>query len=357
MKLHLKSLRFLGGFACGAAVSTASCIAAMEMYKKQTLPDTREETVDPSGGIMGRYGFPLTGAEIRYYANHTLSYDQARRTPRWVVEHISSEKLLGNAERKRCRFRPDPNVPVIFSAHNEDYLGSGWSRGHMVPAGDNKFSEQAMAETFYLSNIVPQNLENNAGFWNRLEMYCRDLTKRFQDVWIITGPLILPEVGADGKKIISYKVIGKDDVAVPTHLYKVILAQRKGFPSETLALAAFVVPNRPIGFDHPLTEFQVSLVDLEKMSGLTFFPKVDRTRVPIQNLCNLDSCKLLSSQQFHLYITTRKVGSAGNIFKLDKAMSELKEAGIAPDSYLLKLYADKRKELESKEVSGNTRGH
>lgn len=356
MKLNVKSLRFFGGFVCGAAASTASCVAALSIYKEEIFHG-KEEVLEPSAGVVGRYGFPLTGADIRFYANHTLSYDQARRTPRWVAEHISTEKLYGNADRKRCKFKPDPNIPVLFTARNEDYLGSGWSRGHMTPAGDNKYSEQAMAETFYLSNIVPQNFENNSGFWNRLEMYCRDLTKRFQDVWIISGPLVLPAVGADGKKTISYEVIGKDDVAVPTHLFKVVLAQRKGFPSETLALGAFVVPNRPIGFNHPLTEFQVSLTDLERMSGLTFFPKVDRTRVPVKNLCNLDSCRLMSSKEFSLYIATRKIGSAGNVFKLDKAMSELKEAGIAPDEYLLKLYEAKKKEFASKEVPEYQRGH
>ncbi|KAG9347785.1 hypothetical protein JZ751_003800 [Albula glossodonta] len=150
MKLQLKSLRFLGGFMCGAAVSTASCVAVMEIYKEDRVYK-REENEEPSGGIVGRYGFPLTGADIRYYANHTLSYDQARRTPRWVAEHLSNQKILGNAERKHCKFRPDPNVPVLFTAHNEDYLGSGWSRGHMAPAGDNKFSEvshHALAHTY-----------------------------------------------------------------------------------------------------------------------------------------------------------------------------------------------------------------
>ncbi|MEJ1619784.1 DNA/RNA non-specific endonuclease, partial [Escherichia coli] len=86
----------------------------------------------------------------------------------------------------------------LFTAHNEDYLKSGWSRGHMAPAGDNKSSEQAMAETFYLSNIVPQNYENNAGFWNRLEMYCRELTERFSDVWVVSGPLMKPQITDDG---------------------------------------------------------------------------------------------------------------------------------------------------------------
>ncbi|KAJ8277575.1 hypothetical protein GJAV_G00076840 [Gymnothorax javanicus] len=355
MRLNVNSLRFFGGVVCGATLSTASCVVALSIYKEEIL---QRHDGEPTEGASGGYGFPVMGADVRLYANHTLSYDQARRTPRWVAEHISNEKLKGNAERKRCKFRPDPNISVLFTAQNEDYLGSGWSRGHMAPAGNNKFSEQAMAETFYLSNIVPQNFDNNSGFWNRLEMYCRDLTKRFQDVWIISGPLALPEVGTDGKKIVSYEVIGKDEVAVPTHLFKVILAQRKGFPSDTLALGAFVVPNRPIGFEHALTDYQVNLMDLERKSGLTFFPKVDRSRVPIQNLCKLDSCKLMSSKDFNLYITTRKVSSAGNIYKLDKAMAELKEAAILPDEYLLKLYEAKKKELTLKEVPNNSNsGH
>lgn len=46
----------------------------------------------------------------------------------------------GDADRKHCKFKPDPSIPPTFSAFNEDYVGSGWSRGHMAPAGDNKFS-------------------------------------------------------------------------------------------------------------------------------------------------------------------------------------------------------------------------
>lgn len=63
-----------------------------------------------------------------------------------------------------------------------------------------------MKETFYLSNILPQNYENNAGFWNRLECYCRDLTKKFKGVQIFSGPLFLPEVNEDGKKFVKYSV-------------------------------------------------------------------------------------------------------------------------------------------------------
>ncbi|MBN3293501.1 EXOG Nuclease, partial [Polypterus senegalus] len=296
--------------------------------------------------VLEKYGLPMTGAEIRYYTNHVLSYDQAKRTPKWVIEHLNNEKLLGSANRKDCKFRPDPSIPALFTARNEDYIRSGWSRGHMAPAGDYKYSLQSMTETFYLSNIVPQNYENNAGFWNRLEMYCRELTQRFDDVWIVSGPLMLPKEGTDGSKSVFYKVIGNDEVAVPTHLYKVVLAQRSNGPSRSLALGAFVVPNEPIGFDHQLPEFQMSLEDLEKKSGLTFFPKINQTH-ETRDLCKVDTCKLMDYKEFKLYITTSQIHNAKTLARLEKLMSELREHDIEPDDYLLKQYESKKKELGS----------
>ncbi|KAG7336299.1 hypothetical protein KOW79_000992 [Hemibagrus wyckioides] len=343
----LKYVRFFGGFVCGVTVSTGACVAAVKLYLQPG--ESTQEKESATQRLIKLYGLPVDGSETRYYTNHILSYDQSRRTPRWVVEHLSEEKLLGKAERKHCKFKPDPSIPELFTAHNEDYLGSGWSRGHMAPAGNNKFSEQSMAETFYLTNIVPQNYENNAGFWNRLEMYCRELTERFRDVWVISGPLTLPQTGEDKKKIVSYQVIGKDDVAVPTHLYKVILV-KKDLSSDALALGAFVVPNAPIGFDHQLKEYQVSLTQLERMSGLTFFPELHKSQ-SVKNLCMLDSCELMDFKRFTLYITSRKVRGVRSLAKLEKMMTELKEAGITPDEYLTKMYFEKKQELLEKESS------
>lgn len=354
-------LKYVGCFVCGAAASTGSCVAALKLFRFETEDPREIEKNPPVQQDIGRYGFPVSGAEVRYYANHTLSYDQTRRTPRWVAEHLSDEKLLGKADRKHCKFRPDPGIPESFTAHNEDYLGSGWSRGHMAPAGDNKASVQSMTETFYLSNIVPQNYENNAGFWNRLEMYCRDLTKRFQDVWIVSGPLVLPEEGPDGKKMVSYQVIGKDDVAVPTHLFKVVLVGSKNSrdnesASSSLAVGAFVVPNQPIGFDRPLKDFEVSLSELEKVSGLRFFPELARAG-PLPSLCEEDPCQLMDYKTFTLYLTGRKVGSARSSGRLEQHMAELKEKGIVPDDYLLDLYHKKKKELANQELpEGKTGG-
>ncbi|XP_034848125.1 nuclease EXOG, mitochondrial [Mirounga leonina] len=347
--------RFLSVFVAGAVVGAAGGgFTAMQLLRRQGA-ETALAVGEPDGSaekaLLEQFGVPLTGTETRHYTNHALSYDQSKRVPRWVLEHISKSKIMGDADRKHCKFKPDPNIPPTFSAFNEDYVGSGWSRGHMAPAGNNKFSSKAMAETFYLSNIVPQNFDNNAGYWNRMEMYCRELTERFEDVWIVSGPLTLPQTGSDGKKTVSYQVIGEDNVAVPSHLYKVILARRSPVSTEPLALGAFVVPNDAIGFQPQLSEFQVSLQDLEKLSGLVFFPHLDRTS-GIRNICSVDTCKLLDFQEFTLYLSTRKIEGARSVLRLEKVMENLKNAGIEPDDYFMNRYKKKLEELKAKEQSG-----
>ncbi|XP_067871278.1 nuclease EXOG, mitochondrial-like [Heterodontus francisci] len=346
---------FGSGFLAGSLLGSAGCALALHWYRQQEQEEKLRE--HPRDSLLEKYGLPVIGTEVRYCTNHVSSYDQAKRTPKWVLEHITKDKLKGAMDRKHCKFKPDPSIPALFSATNEDYLGSGWSRGHMAPAGDNKFSPQAMAETFYLSNIVPQNYENNAGFWNRLEMYCRELTQRYENVWVISGPLTLPTSETDGKKTITYQVIGKNEVAVPTHLYKVILAQKGNASSELLALGAFVVPNRPIGFDHQLSEYQMDLEDLEKMSGVTFFPALAKAKW-CHDLCVMDTCKLLNFAEFTLYIAGRKVQNAGTLHRLEKIMAELRESGIEPDEYLQNLYQKKKQEVELKEPreSGAAKG-
>nr|XP_012611854.1 nuclease EXOG, mitochondrial isoform X1 [Microcebus murinus] len=349
------SRRFLSGFVAGAVVGAAGAgLATLQFFRSQSAEvalAVREPDGPAENALLGQFGFPLTGTETRCYTNHALSYDQAKRVPRWVLEHISKNKIMGDADRKHCKFKPDPNIPPIFSAFNEDYIGSGWSRGHMAPAGNNKFSNKAMAETFYLSNIVPQDFDNNSGYWNRIEMYCRELTERFEDVWVVSGPLTLPQTRSDGKKAVSYQVIGDDNVAVPSHLYKVILARRSPVSTEPLALGAFVVPNEAIGFQPQLTEFQVSLQDLEKLSGLVFFPHLDRTS-DIRNICSVDTCKLLDFQEFTLYLSTRKIEGARSVLRLEKVMENLKNAGVEPDDYFMSRYEKKLEELKAKEQSG-----
>ncbi|XP_045168695.2 nuclease EXOG, mitochondrial-like [Mercenaria mercenaria] len=292
-----------------------------------------------------KYGTPEVGRAVRYYSNHVLIYNQQTRTPIWVAEHLTKENLQGSANRRHAKFIPDPGVDTEFTAENSDYWKSGWSRGHMAPAGNNKINQEAMQDSFYLSNVVPQNYENNAGFWNRLEMYCRDLAKKYSNVYVISGPIMVPEKQEDGKKFVKYQVIGENHVAVPTHLYKVIIVEDKyGKPA---AVSSFVVPNEPVGFEHHLKEFEVELFELEHVLGVKLVPNLKAESV--KSLCKVDGCKLIGRQEFELYFIGRKLESANTLHRVEKVWSELEEKKLKPDRYLKNLYKNKIKELSEKE--------
>ena len=251
----------------------------------ENLPVSAPSKVD----IFSKYGLPRSSQQFVFHKNHIVCYDRQRRIPLWVAEHVTKGNLKGSAHRKHSKFLPDPAVPVMFTAQNNDFHKSGWSRGHMAPAGDNKYDQEAMSATFYLTNILPQNIDNNNGFWNRLEMYCRELAGKFDHVWIISGPLFLSETSPDdGKKYVRYEVIGENEVAAPTHLFKIVVAEKEGVSKPMLGV--FLVPNVAIPSDRQLHEFRVDLQFVESRSGLQFLPLLERRKS--HDLCTVDGCRL-----------------------------------------------------------------
>ncbi|XP_077979131.1 nuclease EXOG, mitochondrial-like [Glandiceps talaboti] len=329
----------------GYLVNTRHELPGVNAARIVTAPQSTDLQKLKRGDQILKYGVPDRGPELHYYANHVLCYDQTKKTPLWVAEHITKDHIKGTANRKHSKFRRDPDIPEQFSAFNSDYWKSGWSRGHMAPAGDCKYSQMAMDETFYLSNILPQDIDNNMGFWNRFEMYCRDLTASFTDVYVISGPLMLPETDAKGNKFVKYQVIGDSNVAVPTHLFKIVTAEnnpRK--PNEPVALGVFIVPNKPITSAHKLKEFQVPLTEVEKLSGTTFLDKLDKSQT--RNLCDVDSCEMMSVEKLELYFTARKLENANSVRVLDNIWNEMRDKGVTPDKYVIQVYQRKRKELE-----------
>ena len=304
---------------------------------------------------------PLPGPMV--YTNHVLEYDSARKVPRWVAEHLTKDNVMQvKANRKGVGFTRDPSVPALFSSDNSDYWGSGWSRGHMAPAGNNKHCQQSMKDTFYLTNIVPQDLDNNGGYWNRLEIWCRDLTKNYSDVWVISGPLWLPSAGetksdesvdnsGDDKKrkkksevrTVQYNVLGNNYVAVPTHLFKVVLVtdEKLGQP----LLATFVVPNVPIADKH-LGTYKVSLEELERHVGVVFHPELDR--VNVGDLCLDSGCNLQDYKEFMQFFWSRRLKSPWNLQNLERDWAEIISKGAANEE-LEKIYNESKVMLFEKE--------
>ncbi|KAK6342609.1 nuclease [Orbilia javanica] len=250
--------------------------------------------IDPSGWFS--YGAPGPTNDLASRTAFVSVYDRRTRNPAWVAEHITAESLSGpKGDRKNSVFLEDQAVPEIFRAKLKDYFRSGYDRGHMAPAADAKFSQQAMDETFYLTNMCPQVGEGfNRDYWAHLEDFCRRLTTKYRSIRVITGPLYLPKLDSDGKYRVSYEVIGSPpNVAVPTHFYKIILGESGTTPNPTtsVAIGAFVLPNAPIDNKTPLAEFSVPVEMIEKASGLDFLSLVPTERR--RSLCREVDCSIL----------------------------------------------------------------
>ncbi|KFY48457.1 hypothetical protein V496_10269, partial [Pseudogymnoascus sp. VKM F-4515 (FW-2607)] len=221
------------------------------------------------------------------------SFDRRTKNPFWVAEHITPASLAAReGDRKSSVFLEDPSVPEKFRGKLKDYFRSGYDRGHQVPAADAKWSQAAMDDTFYLTNMCPQVGEGfNRDYWAHFEDFCRRLTTRYPSVRVVTGPLYLPKRDADGKWRVSYEVIGNPpNIAVPTHFYKVIFAE-DGKVGGQVAIGAFVLPNARIPNDKPLAEFEVPVEAVERASGLEF-----ATKLPVQRrkrLCVDTACALV----------------------------------------------------------------
>ncbi|XP_061134331.1 endonuclease G, mitochondrial isoform X2 [Syngnathus typhle] len=227
-----------------------------------------------SGGAVMKYGFPSL-SNIRTRESYVSSYDPRTRTPAWVIERLSGDTLGGAADRACCDFKEDDSVHFFHRATNADYKGSGLDRGHMAAAANHKWSQKAMDDTFYLSNVAPQNPHLNQNAWNNLEKLCRSLTKRYANVYVCTGPLYLPRQEADGKLYVRYQVVGRNHVAVPTHFFKVLILERGG-AQEGVELRSYVLPNEAVDQTLPLERFLVPVETIERASGLLFVPNIVR---------------------------------------------------------------------------------
>lgn len=264
------------------------------------IPAAASNPVDPNG--LFQYGFPGPVSDLRTSLSLTSSFNRATRNPHWVAEHITPASLaLSNGDRRHSYFTEDASVPAIYRAKLTDYLRSGYDRGHQVPAADAKWSQQAMDDTFLLTNMCPQVGDGfNRDYWAHFEDFCRRLTTRYPSVRIVTGPLYLPRRDpADGKWRVNYEVIGNPpNVAVPTHFYKVIFGETSadpgGDPGSKVALSAFVLPNAHIPNEKSLSDFEVPIEAVERASGLEFATKLPKERR--KRLCAEVECEVMARE-------------------------------------------------------------
>lgn len=195
----------------------------------------------------------LSSQEIQH-EGYTVSYNAQWLLPNWVAYELTAQEVEGELPRTD-RFYPDPLV-VGKQATNNDYRKSGYDRGHMAPAADMKWSETAMRESFYFTNICPQLHNLNAGVWQDFEDRGRKWAKQYGSVYIVCGPIV-------NKKALG--TIGENQVVVPDGFYKVFLINDNG-RYEGLGLLFDHVSGRK-----KLKNYACTIDSVEQVTGIDFF--------------------------------------------------------------------------------------
>lgn len=197
------------------------------------------------------------------HTGHTLSYNPSAMLPYWVAYQLKATDMEGNAERAQS-FSPDPSEKLkkYTLAEHWHYTRSGWCRGHMAPAGDMKYSQEAMNDSFYTTNICPMDMTFNNGIWKRLEEKIRKLAIEFGSVYIITGPII--EKNINGK-------VGESNIIVPDAFYKAILVPY----NNSYVSIGFIMKNEAAPKGSKLRDYTVTVDELEILIGRDLFTNLD----------------------------------------------------------------------------------
>lgn len=216
LKLLLLSTSLMMGVA--SAYSFGGNINAASLYTKAQLSQTFDScpnqfpNSNPSSVISA---FNDAWQPTRLCSDgFAVLYSKKTKTPLVSVENLNAAIIAdAKGEERTDVFFPDPRLKQSDSAQLSDYKGSGFDRGHQAPAGDAA-NQHAMAQTFSLSNMIPQNSENNRKVWSKIEGDTRKYIERANgDVYVYTGPLFA------GNKVAT---IGSSQVWVPTHIFKVV---------------------------------------------------------------------------------------------------------------------------------------
>ena len=212
-----------------------------------------------------------TPEQILKRTGYVASYNKTTLLPNWVAWHLTAERTEGSAKRSGVDFAEDTEVPEP-RATDWDYYNSGYDRGHMCPAADNKWSKRAMEESFLFTNMCPQNGNLNRGDWNEMEMACRKWAKKYGDLYIVCGPILYK-----GK----HKTIGKNKVVVPEAFFKVVL--RTGDDPQAIG---FIYKNT--SGNRPKDSYVNTVDEVERITGIDFFPSLpDDVEKKVEAECDL----------------------------------------------------------------------
>lgn len=233
---------------------------SQNILEQEDFQTTQQQDADGFKPLSRKDYLPSSTNQVIHHSTYSLSYNETHEQAEWTA-HVLRESDMTHNDFKRPYFEVDHKVKT-GAAHWRNYKNSGYDRGHLVPAGDRTGSKKVYEETFLTSNISPQEHEFNAGIWNRLEQKTRYYAKRYDELYVVTGPVF------NGYK----DDIGTENVTVPTAFYKIIYRQDENGAGKLLA---FLMPHQES--DQAIYDYVTSVDVIEKETGIDFFSQLPDT--------------------------------------------------------------------------------
>ena len=240
-------------------VALLLCVVCQRMIGKGVHTQATRDSSATTAAIECPRQSAKTPQQIIRHIGYTVSHNPQWKIPNWVAYALTKEETQGSVPREDS-FYPDPKVkgqPVV----HRDYTHSGYDRGHMAPAADMKWSEQAMRESFYMTNICPQNHNLNRGDWKELEDACRRWAE-IEPVYIACGPILY--------KVPKYGYIGKEhQIRIPDAFFKVVLT---GLQSGNPRAVGFIYKNEAGNYKRD--KYVNSIDEVERITSFDFFSEL-----------------------------------------------------------------------------------
>lgn len=238
-------------------------------------PPSGENTIT-SAVTYDELEIPINPKELKETRKHresyTISYNHETKQPNWVAWVLTADETDGPIKKKDYNFEDDNDIPDP-KGYKSDYYNSGYDRGHLCPAGDNKWNGDAMRDCYLMTNMCPQTSTLNSGIWNSIEKRCRAWAEKYGEIYIVCGPLFI------GTK---HKTIGKNKVVVPEAFFKVILC----LGDEPKAIGYICYNHDQRGKD--MLDFVKTIDEIEETTGYDFFSSLpDSLESKIEAICDL----------------------------------------------------------------------
>jgi endonuclease G len=211
--------------------------------------------------------FVPTGDELIVKEEYAVGYRRSRSATTWVSWELNAS-WLGNVSRYRGRFLPDETLPAgWYRVVHEDYAGSGYDRGHLVPSQDRTRTPAANRATFVLTNVLPQVHELNEGPWLRLEELCHRLAEQGRELFLVAG----------GVYPAHPRTIG-GGVSVPAAFFKIIVVLEPGQCAADVRAStrviAVIMPNTSVLPDARWATYRTTVREVERQTGYDFLTRV-----------------------------------------------------------------------------------